>query len=235
MIAGFHAACGLSREEGGRHIPRHRHFGAYAAIVLGGGYVEAGDRGRFRAVAGDILFHDRFEAHQDHIAAPGAEILNLALPEPAAMAIGRITDPDSLSRLARSDPAAAAAQLLAEARECDASLADWPDLLAADLRAGKADDLRGWAAAKGLWPSSVSRGFRLCYGVSPQRYRLEQRAARAARAARRRTDSLARIAAECSFADQAHMSRIVSRLYGRPPAALRGWDNCVQDRPFEPR
>lgn len=225
----------FSREQPGRHIPRHRHFAPYAAIILRGGYVEAGDCGRFRAVAGDVLLHDRFEAHQDHIDPAGADILNLALPERPAFAFGRIADPDALRRLAERDPAVAATRLMAELEHGGALLDDWPDLLAADLRVGRATDLRDWADAHGLWPSSVSRGFRLCYGVSPQRYRLEQRAARAARATRQRRDPLAQIAAEFGFADQSHMCRITRRLYGHSPATLRASDNCVQEGAFEVR
>jgi AraC-like DNA-binding protein len=235
MAAASFSARQLSREEAGRHIPRHRHFAPYAAIILRGGYVEAGDCGRFRAVAGDVLLHDRFEAHQDHIDSGGADILNLALPERPTLAFGRTADPEALRRLADRDPAAAATQLIAELDDAAGMLADWPDLLAADLRAGRVGDLRDWADAHGLWPSSVSRGFRLCYGVSPQCYRLEQRAAKAARAARQRRDALAQIAAEFGFADQSHLCRVTTRLYGLSPAALRAADNCVQDRPFQVR
>jgi hypothetical protein len=39
-------------------MPRHRHLQRYAAIVLSGGYVEAGDAGRMRVRAGDVLVHD---------------------------------------------------------------------------------------------------------------------------------------------------------------------------------
>ena len=60
----------------------------------------------------------------------------------------------------------------------------------------------------GLAPSSVSRGFRLAYGVSPQRYRA--RAAGAARrraSARRRTAGWPRSPPQAGFADQSHMTR----------------------------
>ena len=77
-----------------------------------GGYVEAGDRGRFRAEAGDVLFHDRFEAHQDQFHPGGADIFNLPMAAGPARAAGRLADPDLLVRIAERDPAAAAAMLL---------------------------------------------------------------------------------------------------------------------------
>jgi AraC-like DNA-binding protein len=217
----------IGRERAARHVPRHPHLAPYAALVLRGGYVEAGDRGRFRAEPGDVLLHDRFEAHQDHFGRRGADILNLALESIPALAFARAADPDGVVRLAERDPCAAAALLrttLAPRPAAD----DWPDRLAAELRADRVGRLDAWADAAGLRPQSVSRGFRLCYGVTPQRYRVEQRAARAARAILMTRSGLACISAEASFADQPHMSRTIRRLYATSPAALRRVQ-CVQD------
>ena len=49
----------------GAVLPRHRHDAPYAAVVLEGGYEEAGDGGRFRVRAGDVLIHGAFSAHLD--------------------------------------------------------------------------------------------------------------------------------------------------------------------------
>ena len=46
-------------------MPRHRHAEPYMAIVIEGGYLEAGDIGRIEARSGDVLLHGSFEAHQD--------------------------------------------------------------------------------------------------------------------------------------------------------------------------
>lgn len=220
----------ISHERGPRHIARHHHVAAYAAIVLRGDYVEAGDHGRFRAAAGTVLIHDWFEAHQDHFGASGADILNLPLEQAVGPAVGRVGDADALARLAKRDWREAAELLLETLQPAETDCNDWPDLLAAELRRDQVRSLGDWARGHGLAPSSVSRGFRACYGVSPQRYRLEQRAGRAARAARRRSVSLAQIAAGAGFADQAHLTRTVRRLYGERPSRLRcGHVNCVQD------
>jgi AraC-like DNA-binding protein len=219
----------ISRERTARHVPRHHHVRPYAAIVLRGGYVEAGDRGRFRAEAGDVLLHDGFESHQDHFSAGGADILNLPLSGPPAASLGRVGDPDDIARAAERSVADAIERLLESFVPIAARGDDWPDLLAAELRADRVVSLGAWANSMGLAPSSVSRGFRLAYGVSPQRFRAECRASAAARALRRTRLSLAMIAAESGFSDQPHLTRAIGRLFGRSPARLRDDVKSVQD------
>ena len=161
--------------------------------------------------------------------------------------LARVADPDLIARTALRDPSAAAT-LARESLVCvraepgirsdgGITLADWPDQLAAMLAGGEAaedavhlavDDadrgdlaLAEWARRIGIAPQSVSRGFRQCYGVSPKRYRLEQRTRRAlARLASWRGSSAA-LAAEAGFADQAHFTRSVRELTGASPAQLR--------------
>jgi len=66
-------------------LGRHVHEKAYAALVLSGGYEEAGDHGRFRVKAGDVIFHEPFEAHLDRFSETGAAVLNLRLPSAVPM------------------------------------------------------------------------------------------------------------------------------------------------------
>jgi hypothetical protein len=61
-------------------LGRHVHEKAYAALVLSGGYEEAGDRGRFQVKAGDVIFHEPFEAHLDRFSEKGAAVLNIPIP-----------------------------------------------------------------------------------------------------------------------------------------------------------
>jgi hypothetical protein len=84
---------------------RHIHDKPYASIVLSGGYEEAGDHGRFRVSAGDVIFHERFEAHLDRFSAGGAVVLNLNLRVDCAVLPGlaRVTDVDALVRIAEKD------------------------------------------------------------------------------------------------------------------------------------
>ncbi|MDQ0464220.1 AraC-like DNA-binding protein [Caulobacter ginsengisoli] len=199
--------------------PRHRHAQPYAALVLAGGYAEAGDGGRRWTAPGDVILHGGFEAHANRIGPRGAQVLNLPLPdawEPPA-AFMRIADPDAIVRLAERDPETAVACLIEGLIPCPTGPADWPDRLA-DLPSGSLSD---WARREGLAAATVSRGFRQVFGVSPSRYRAEARARAAWRGALTRDLPLADLAQALGFADQAHMTRAVTALTGRPPGVWR--------------
>lgn len=206
---------------GGAAAPRHRHDEAYAAIVLVGGYVEAGDRGRRTVGPGDVILHDAFEAHANRFDARGATVLNLSLPAAtSAQAFMRIGDPDAIVRLAERDPRAAAQALHDQLAPAPPTPSDWRDLLAEALRSTRRFSLGQWAREAGLDAATVSRGFRAAYGATPSRYRAEIRA----HAAWRRlgdAGSLAELALDAGFADQAHMTRAILALTGRPPGAWR--------------
>jgi AraC-like DNA-binding protein len=211
----------LSSSCGGSKIARHHHSGAYAAIVLRGNYVEAGDSGRFRAAPGDVLLHRRFDGHCDAIGTTGVEILNLALDGVPPVPFGRVRDADQIVRSAARGPTAAVEEFWRQFESAAAIESDWPDLLAAALRRDEVPRLDQWADEHGLHPASLSRGFRKVYGVSPQRFRLEHRASQAARRACRSGDPLGMLAAESGFADQAHMTRAIAGLFANTPAQLR--------------
>jgi AraC-like DNA-binding protein len=205
-------------------IARHRHAEAYLALVVEGGYDEAGSGGRFRAEAGDLVVHLPYEAHLDHVDRRGARVINLvaALP-PADLrgGVGAAPDVDAAIRLARRDPVAAAQALLDGWRPRAAAMIDWPDLLADAL--DRPDDfaLEAWAARHDLAPATVSRGFRRAFGVTPVAFRAEARARRAWHSLVRTRASLADVALAAGFADQAHMTRAIRALTGRPPGAWR--------------
>jgi AraC-like DNA-binding protein len=206
----------------GETIPRHIHDEAYAAVVLDGGYEEAGERGRWRVRAGDVLIHGRFSGHWNR--APGkALVLNLPLPSGLRpdTAMARTSDPDLLARLARRDPREAAAALLETLSPGAGGLADAPDLLAQALSGDDAPGVEAWARDQGVTRETAFRWFRDAYGVGPARFRVEARARRAWRLIVEGDGALADIAAEAGFADQAHMSRDLKDLTGRAPGAWR--------------
>ena len=214
------AGAEIERASAGQRIARHHHAGAYAALILGGGDLEAGDRGRIRTRAGDVVFHAAFEGHCNCIAGSGADILNLPLAATPDAPLGVCTDPDAVARLAERDPSAALELLMATTISAPAPVLDWPDELASDLRWNRVGRLDCWAAGHGLSPSEVSRGFSAAYGVSPKRFRLELRAARAAR---RIADGarLSDAAFAAGFADQPHMTRTIGAMFGRSPRQLQ--------------
>lgn len=203
-------------------IERHRHDFGYVAVVLAGSYVEAGDCGRRRVAAGDLLVHAPFETHRNHMEGEGAEVLNLPVPPGAALPpAARAADPDLLARLCERDPAEAADALESMLVAGPEAMDDWPDLLAADCLQGRPFALADWARSHGLAPATVSRGFARIYGVSPARYRAEARSRRAWSEIMSGSEPLATIALAAGFADQAHMTRSVAGITGLPPARWR--------------
>lgn len=201
-------------------LPRHRHAEGYAAVVLAGGYEEAGDGGRRRLGAGDVVAHGPYEAHLNRTPAAGAVVLNLPLCVAALEGFGRVDDPDRLARLAARDPLQAAAALAEAFHPVAATPMDWPDDLAVALGRDAVPRIGDWAAARGLSAEHVSRSFARVFGVSPQRYRLEART-RAALADLAGAAPLAAVAAQHGFADQAHMTRSVRDITGLSPGAWR--------------
>lgn len=210
-----------TRHAPGEALARHRHDAGYVAVVLDGGYIEAGESGRIRAEAGMAVVHHAWSAHQDGFGRAGARVLNLPLPASLAEGAVRLTDPDAVARLAERDLRAAAGLLRDIAAPASGGPDDWPDLLAAALGRNPALSITGWADHAGLDPASVSRGFARAYGVSPKRFRLELRTRSALRALAGWRGTLAALAADHGFADQAHLARAALAMTGRTPSQLR--------------
>lgn len=220
------------RRDGGLLQSRHTHAGAYAAVVLDGGYEETGNWGRFRVHAGDVLFHDAFDAHLNRFEARGATILNLALIGHASgFRAGRVYDADSVARTAERDPQMAVHVLMAQMRELRPVFDDWADLLANEIVRDPNCRLDRWADAHGISPETISRGFARGYGISPATFRAESRARLAFRQIVLSTTSLAEIASVLGFADQAHMTRAIHALTGAPPSHWRSRSNSFKTLP----
>jgi AraC-like DNA-binding protein len=204
-------------------VDRHIHDKPYASIVLSGGYEEAGDHGRFRVSAGDVIFHESFEAHIDRFSAGGAVVLNLNLYADCAVLPGlaRVTDVDGLVRIAEKDQNEALNFLMTSATHCDAGAFDWEDELCRALLGDGSVQLTEWAERNALSPWTVSRGFREVFAVTPESFRARSRARRAWRRICDTEDSLAKIALEVGFTDQSHMTQGIKQLTGMTPAKCR--------------
>lgn len=203
---------------------RHCHDNPFVAVVLEGGYQEAGDEGRFNVCPGDVLIHHAFESHLDRVGVKGARVLVLDLPAELAATPhirGHSRDPDRLVRLAARDRHAAAAALCEAFRPASPSVLDWPDLLAADLNRLAPFALSDWAATIGLRAETLSRGFRAAYGCTPKVYRADVRARAAIGAIRSSAEAFSAIAHRLHFTDQAHMTHAVMRLSGATPGYWR--------------
>jgi AraC-like DNA-binding protein len=214
---------GRQRRIGRTLLPRHRHQESYLALVLSGGYEEAGDRGRHRVRAGDLVVHGAFEAHLNRYESSASEVLNLVLPEwlePAAPLM-RSADSDFAVKLAERDPLEAVNFLLSTARPIPVPASDWPDELALAIAQNPQLCLGTWARTYELAEATVSRGFRQVYGLSPSAYRLQIRGRMAWRKALVGREPLSQLSMETGFSDQAHMTRAVGLITGQTPGSWR--------------
>lgn len=214
---------GRERWASGSNLPRHRHENGYICVVLSGGYEEAGDCGRRIVRAGDVNWHGPFDAHCDRFLAGGAETLNFNLPDwmdpPAAF--WRVRDLDLVVRAAERDYDAAHNLLLSMLEPAPYAARDWPDELALDIRHRPDICLTEWAERRNMAPTSVSRGFRRVYEVSPCAFRAQARVRKAWRSLLSSDLPLSVVALENGFADQAHMTRAVTAVTGRRPSQWR--------------
>ncbi|WP_287154175.1 AraC family transcriptional regulator [Euryhalocaulis sp.] len=215
-----------------REIAHHRHDRPYATLILSGAYEEAGDSGRWRVEAGDVLIHGAFSAHRDGLARRPSMVLDLPLPFSAEFGpcCGRVRDPDAIVAAAANDRAEAADLLIEMMTEDAAAQGDAPDLLARALTHDGAAGIADWASEAGLTRETLTRQFSRLYGLPPARYRAEARARAAWRQIVGAEDRLADIAAQAGFADQPHMNRGVKALTGYTPGQWRRWRSEASHR-----
>jgi AraC-like DNA-binding protein len=202
-------------------LPRHRHAEGYVAVVIAGGYEEAGDSGRRRVAPGDVVVHRPWEAHLNRTPGAGAQVLNLPLLRLGLTPFGRVDDVDELVRTAGRDLIAASARLGELFRPAVSTPADWPDLLAEALADGDLHSLGGWAMRFGVSAEHLSRGFGKVFGVTPHRFRWEARSRAAIRDLTLTATPLAELALAHGFADQAHLTRSIRAFSGLTPGAWR--------------
>lgn len=209
-------------------IPRHRHRGPYAAVILCGAYEESGSYGRYRVQAGHALMHRSFDAHLDRFEPGGARVLNLPLDEEPTFGFGWVGDPDAIARLAATDLTAAREAFRQQLQPAPMPVEDWPDLLARDLLADPGVRLDEWAGRHHLAPATLSRGFARVFATSAATFRAEARAQIALTQIATGV-ALSDIAVTAGFSDQAHMTRAITALTGRPPGYWALQVKSVQD------
>jgi AraC-like DNA-binding protein len=166
-----------------------------------------------------VMMHGGFEAHLNRYAATGSEVLNLPLParvEPETPQM-QVADPDAVVRLAERDPLEAASFLLSIATPCRLDAPDWPEELAAALAIEPHLRLGDWARMRGLADATISRGFRKLFDVSPSTYRAQAKGRLAWRKIVSGRESLASVALDSGFCDQAHMTRTLGAVTGETP------------------
>jgi AraC family transcriptional regulator len=234
------------RHREGRTLPAHDHQAPGFYLLVAGGYREwiGGRAVDYRP--GAAFFHPAAFRHRDAIGAAGCHLFVvelsgelLARVEPLLPAVPRQDSGGLVAALAGSlrdglladDPGA---ELVREGIVCELAGA-WsrygrgdgapPWLRRAD-EALRASLDRRWslaelAAAAGVHPARLARGFRRVYGesVGERLRRLRVEAARAAVA--RPGSDLAGVAHACGFADQSHMTRAFRAAFGTTPGEFR--------------
>jgi AraC-like DNA-binding protein len=203
-------------------VPRHIHREGYANVVLGGSFVEASFAGRFQAEAGTALLHGAFDCHANFGGSKRLPtIIRLPWRNGSMEGAYRVRDPDLLARLVERDPREAESALQQMLEPLPPGETSWADELAARLLGGGRCDLRRWAEQHCLAATSLSRGFRDAYQVSPRRFQLDARTRRAWQRIVTGGETLTCIAHDCGFSDLAHMSRSVKAMTGAWPSAWR--------------
>ena len=97
-------------------------------------------------------------------------------------------------------------------------------------------DVAALAATLGLSAGFFVLAFRSALGTTPHRYLMERRLARARVDLASTSKPISAIAADCGFADQAHLTRYMRKLLGTTPAEYRGWPQRLTTAAhFEPR
>lgn len=229
---------------------RHGHAPAYFSLVVRGAYDETIARKERRCTPGDLLFHPAEEEHSVAFLDRPTSILRLELDselvsrlpfDPGVMrrplhltsgrvpAIARRIDTE-LRRADRVSPLAIeglALELLAEAFRSDESTGrqapQWlvraRDIVECCYRDGLT--VSSIAEQAGAHRATLARAFRQHYQQSVAEYVRTLRIRDACRALTESDRSLAEIAAEAGFCDQAHFTRVFRRLIGIPPGQFR--------------
>jgi AraC family transcriptional regulator len=250
-VASRRSASGLvlsevRHREGRRAFPSHDHQAPGFYLLVAGEYREWIGGRALDYRPGSAAFHPADFRHRDAIGPAGCHFFIVELSgalrarvEPLLPAAPRLDSGGLIAalaarlrdELAADDPAAElvhegiACELVGALHRCgcgDGAPA-WIERADEALRSGLDQrwSLAELAAAAGVHPARLARGFRRAYGesVGERLRRLRLEAARAAVA--RPGSDLAEVAHACGFADQSHMTRAFRRTFGVTPGALR--------------
>lgn len=230
---------------GGLDQPAHSHARASVTVVLRGEIEEAAADGWSVAGPMTVLVKPAGAVHADRFRGAGARTVAIDIGPATSRAWG-LAGPNPEARMYTDVPSMCAAVLaLRRAIDCpDAALGsagaalgaalqriqhpptaahadDRLDVVRRRLSRGDAPAMEALARALGMHPVALARAFRRRFGVSPSSYAKGARSLRAASSIAATDRSLARIACECGFADQSHMTRAVGAALGITPSRLR--------------
>ena len=221
----------------------HRHEGAYFSFLLAGGYVEKTRTGECVCLRGTVIWHPAGETHSDRFLALGGHLMNLELKSAwIASAEDKIKLPSG-RRVVSDGPAYALGlefyhavnndsqpeedcgiELLALFSKCSAT--QQPAWLRRALELVHASfdrqvTLAIVAKEVGVHPVHVARSFPRYVGCTLGDYLARIRLRHAFDLLQTRETTIASVAAECGFSDQAHLCRVFKKNTGLTPSGYR--------------
>jgi AraC family transcriptional regulator len=248
-IAGLHLTDVRHGRE--RSLPRHEHELTYFSLLLDGAYTEIVGRRLFRYRPGSVGFHPAGLSHRDEIGTCGGRFFCIELDglwlERARELELRVRDSPEIyegevAMLAlrlhhemrlHDDCAPLAVEglaldmLAALARELSPFPSTRPPAWLLRVKERLHDEIRPRPALSDLaldasvHPVYLARAFRRFERCSVGEYARRLRVEKACCAILKGDRSLAEIALEAGFADQAHFTRVFKRLVGVPPGRFR--------------
>lgn len=238
VAAGPAAGTTLSLHAADQRLPDHEHASAYVCVVLAGGFRETGSRGDAERRAGEIIVHPMGDRHADAFGCEGALCLNLHLGQAEVAPLARRAEPE-LAIVIHQLAAETAKGLSGDLLSCEALTAEIvgrltrpdtgdadPDCIGRVLRAldeapGHDWSLTALAEIAGRHPTHLARAFRRRTGMTVGAYRRRRRLTALSLDLRLGRVSLAELALDHGYADQAHMTRDFRSFAGVSPAAWR--------------
>ena len=212
---------------------RHEHHAAQATFLLTGGFEEQADGGDGEPTGQVHGFKPAGARHSCRFGRDGALILSVNYRRGIEPALGFSRFAPSGEEMARVtrllfegcvDPRDAVDDLLGAIGPGPAITSDaprWLRLVAEQFADEPLVEVGAVASSHGIHRVQLSRAFQRHLGVSPSRYRLHCKAARAVRLMLEEGEAPSMAAVGAGFADQAHLTRTVRTLSGMGPARLR--------------
>jgi len=233
-----------ARLQPGTRLVRHGHGEAHLCLVLAGGFRERVARRREDCDEGSLRISRPGTEHDLTAGGEGTACLVASFPG-ELLAEARVAASPSL--FLRASDAGARLRRALDAEDADREWRLESALYELLAQSGRRARLRGagpapaWllrvrdrlnegeirpelariAAAEGVDPCHLARAFHDHFGLSASEWHRRRRLARARRRIAGSDASLAAIAVETGFADQAHLSREFRRACGMPPGAWR--------------
>lgn len=237
----------LKHYEAGLVMPMHRHEQASLCLVVDGAYAQRTHGREERHAIGHLMFCPADAPHMQTFArngalkihvSPGPEMLDFlarrvslenapfacadSLVAVARRIAAEVLRPDGCSALVVEGLVLEAVDRFGRAEKADAHAA-WLKSARdyAESRAFEAFTLADMARAVRRHPIHVAREFKRAYGCTVGGHVRQLRVRTAAALLRSGRRSIAEIASECGFYDQAHLARAFRAVHGTTPGAYR--------------